>query len=59
MPCTASRWRRGSWRHGSSWWDAIDEAAHDFHTHHGFRAIPGTMRLIQKVGDISAALGLG
>ncbi|RZU52143.1 acetyltransferase (GNAT) family protein [Krasilnikovia cinnamomea] len=36
--------------------DAIDEAAHGFYLHHGFREIPGTMRLIQKVSDIAAAV---
>ncbi|GID45734.1 N-acetyltransferase GCN5 [Actinoplanes capillaceus] len=36
--------------------DAIDEVAHAFYIHHGFRDIPGTMRLIQKISDIAAAL---
>ncbi|GAA1602205.1 GNAT family N-acetyltransferase [Actinoplanes couchii] len=36
--------------------DAIDQGAHGFYRHHGFREIPGTMRLIQKIGDIAAAL---
>lgn len=36
--------------------DAIDEAAHGFYAHHGFRGIPNTMRLVQKVSDIAAAL---
>jgi GNAT superfamily N-acetyltransferase len=36
--------------------DAIDEAAHRFYAHHGFRAIPGTLRLVQKIGDVAAAL---
>jgi GNAT superfamily N-acetyltransferase len=38
--------------------DAIDEAAHGFYEHHGFRPIPNSMRLVQKVGDIAAALEL-
>ena len=37
--------------------DAIDESAHGFYTHHGFREIPGTMRLVQKVNDIAEAVG--
>jgi GNAT superfamily N-acetyltransferase len=36
--------------------DAIDEDAARFYQHHGFRAIPDTRRLIQKVSDIAAAL---
>jgi GNAT superfamily N-acetyltransferase len=36
--------------------DAIDEYAHGFYSHHGFTAIPETMRLVQKINDISAAL---
>lgn len=35
--------------------DAIDDAAHGFYQRHGFRAIPGTLRLVQKVSDIAAA----
>jgi GNAT superfamily N-acetyltransferase len=38
--------------------DAIDEAAHSFYEHHGFRGIPESMRLVQKVSDISSALEL-
>jgi GNAT superfamily N-acetyltransferase len=37
--------------------DAIDETAAGFYQHHGFRPIPGSLRLIQKVSDIAAALG--
>jgi GNAT superfamily N-acetyltransferase len=37
--------------------DAIDQGAHGFYLHHGFRDIPGTMRLIQKISDIAAAVG--
>jgi GNAT superfamily N-acetyltransferase len=37
--------------------DAIDQAAHGFYQHHGFREVPGSMRLIQKIGDIAAAVG--
>ncbi len=25
--------------------------------HHGFRSIPGTMRLVRKLSDVAAALG--
>jgi GNAT superfamily N-acetyltransferase len=38
--------------------DAIDEAAHRLYGHHGFRSIPGTLRLVQKISDIAAALEL-
>jgi GNAT superfamily N-acetyltransferase len=37
--------------------DAIDEHAAAFYEHHGFRRMPGTLRLVQKVSDIAAALG--
>jgi GNAT superfamily N-acetyltransferase len=37
--------------------DAIDEAAHFFYQHHGFRQAPNSMRLVQKVSDVAAALG--
>jgi GNAT superfamily N-acetyltransferase len=37
--------------------DAIDQAAHGFYRHHGFREIPGSMRLVQKINDIAAAVG--
>ncbi len=36
--------------------DAIDEPAVSFYEHHGFRRIPETRRLVQKVSDIAAAL---
>lgn len=36
--------------------DAIDEEALRFYEHHGFRAVPGTMRLAQKMSDIAASL---
>ena len=36
--------------------DAIDANAVRFYEHHGFRTIPGTQRLVQKVSDIVAAL---
>jgi GNAT superfamily N-acetyltransferase len=38
--------------------DAIDEAAHRFYEHHGFRSIPGTLRPVQKVSDVAAAMDL-
>lgn len=36
--------------------DAIDESVARFYEHHGFRLIPGTLRLVQKVSDIAAAI---
>ncbi len=36
--------------------DAIDQGAHGFYLHHGFREIPGFMRLVQKISDIAAAV---
>jgi GNAT superfamily N-acetyltransferase len=36
--------------------DAIDERAAGFYEHHGFRRIPDTLRLLQKLSDIAAAL---
>ena len=36
--------------------DAINANAFAFYEHYGFRAIPGTQRLVQKVSDIAAAL---
>jgi len=36
--------------------DALHEKAAGFYQHHGFRRIPGTLRLIQQVSDIAAAL---
>lgn len=38
--------------------DALHERAAAFYTHYGFRQIPGTLRLIQKVSDVAAALGV-
>ena len=37
--------------------DALSESAAAFYEHHGFRRIPGTLRLIQKVSDIAASIG--
>lgn len=34
--------------------DAVDEHAAGFYEHHGFRRIPGTRRLIQKMTSIAA-----
>jgi len=39
--------------------DAIDATAADFYEHHGFRPIPGTMSLVQKLSDVAAAVGSG
>jgi GNAT superfamily N-acetyltransferase len=36
--------------------DAVDEPAAAFYERHGFRRIPGTMRLTQKTSDIASAL---
>jgi GNAT superfamily N-acetyltransferase len=36
--------------------DAIDEDAARFYEHHGYRPIPGTLRLVQKISDVAAAL---
>jgi len=36
--------------------DAIDNTAAAFYGHHGFRRIPETLRLVQKVADIAASL---
>jgi len=35
--------------------DAIDELAAGFYTHHGFRPVPKTPKLIAKLTDITAA----
>ncbi|MEO6857854.1 MAG: GNAT family N-acetyltransferase [Solirubrobacteraceae bacterium] len=36
--------------------DAIDDTAAHFYEHHGFRRIPDSLRLVQKLADIAAAL---
>jgi GNAT superfamily N-acetyltransferase len=36
--------------------DALDDAAASFYEHHGFRRLPGTLRLVQKISDAAAAL---
>ncbi len=36
--------------------DALHEQAAAFYEHHGFRRIPGTLRLVQKLSDIAAAI---
>lgn len=36
--------------------DAIDEHAASFYEHHGVRPVPRTLRLVQKVSDIAAAI---
>jgi hypothetical protein len=38
--------------------DALHEHAATFDEHHGFRRIPGTLRLVQKMSDIAAAIEL-
>jgi GNAT superfamily N-acetyltransferase len=37
--------------------DALHEKAAAFYRHYGFRQVPDTLRLIQKVSDVAAALG--
>ncbi len=37
--------------------DALHEEAAGFYQHHGFRRIPDSLRLVQKVSDVAAALG--
>jgi GNAT superfamily N-acetyltransferase len=37
--------------------DALDEDVASFYEHHGFRRIPETLRLLQKLADIDSALG--
>ena len=36
--------------------DAVDDAAMAFYEHQGFRQVPETRRLVQKVSDVEAAL---
>jgi GNAT superfamily N-acetyltransferase len=36
--------------------DALDEQAVAFYAHFGFRRVPGALRLVQKLGDVAAAL---
>ena len=36
--------------------DALHENAATFYEHHGFRPIPGTLRLVQKIRSVLAAL---
>ncbi len=37
--------------------DALHERAVTFYEHYGFRRIPETLRLVQKVSDIAASIG--
>ena len=37
--------------------DALHESAATFYEHHGFRRIEGTLRLVQKISWVVAALG--
>jgi GNAT superfamily N-acetyltransferase len=39
--------------------DAVHEGAAAFYAKHGFKPIPGTLRLVQKVSDIAQALSGG
>lgn len=39
--------------------DALHEKAADFYEHHGFRRVPSTFRLVQKVSSVVAALESG
>ncbi len=36
--------------------DAIDEPAARFYQHYGFRRVPDSMRLVQRISDVAAAL---
>ncbi|MBE3000793.1 GNAT family N-acetyltransferase [Nocardiopsis sp. HNM0947] len=36
--------------------DALDEEAHTFYEKHGFRGIPGSMRLYRKMSDIARTM---
>ena len=36
--------------------DALHEPAAAFYEHYGFKRIPGTLRLVQKISDVAAAL---
>ncbi len=36
--------------------DATDDTAAAFYTYHGFRPVPETRRLVQKLSDVEAAL---
>ena len=36
--------------------DALHEKAAGFYAHHGFRPVPGTLRLVQKLSDVAKAL---
>lgn len=36
--------------------DALHDTAATFYEHYGFRRIPGTLRLVQKISDVAAAL---
>lgn len=36
--------------------DAHHQTAAAFYAHHGFRRIPDTLRLVQKVSDVATAL---
>lgn len=36
--------------------DALHDHAAGFYVHYGFRPIPGTLRLVQKISDVTAAL---
>lgn len=36
--------------------DALHETATAFYEHHGFRRVPDTLRLVQKISDVVAAL---
>ena len=38
--------------------DAVDERAAGFYIHHGFHLIPGSLRLVRRVTDVAAAVGL-
>jgi GNAT superfamily N-acetyltransferase len=39
--------------------DALHDKAASFYEHHGFRRIPDTLRLVQKMSSVAKSLGLG
>jgi GNAT superfamily N-acetyltransferase len=36
--------------------DALHERAATFYEHYGFKRVPGTLRLVQRISDVAAAL---
>lgn len=55
MRVSGSPWPPDSWQPRFLVVDVLHEEAATFYKHHGFRRIPDTLRLVQKVSDIAAA----